>query len=104
MATTTWTTPANWSLGGDQTGSAASQMASYYYANPPSGGTLACLFTHGRTSTLQVAASVVVQPPAAGALAVTATQSGAGVYEGMTVIVKVVTGAAGNPARHGGVR
>ena len=95
-ATTTWTTPSGWSLGGDQTTSGVSQLASYYRSGPASGSTLSCLFTHSRTSNVQVAASIVAQPPAAGGLAVTATQGG-GTFEGGALTVKVLTGASGTP-------
>jgi hypothetical protein len=99
LAASTWTTPASWTLGATSpTGSTlASQMASYTFAGPPSGSTLACLFTHSRTSTLQTAVSIVVQPPAARGMSVIATSSGAGLVEGLGLTVKVVTGAVTAP-------
>lgn len=95
-ATTTWTAPGGWSLGGDQLTSNVSQMASYYLSGPTSGSPLSCLFTHSRTSTIQAGSLIVAQPPAAGALSVIATMGGSP-YEGLLLNVVALTGAAASP-------
>jgi hypothetical protein len=93
-ATTAWTPPDGWALGGDQTASLVSQLASYYQPFPQVANSLSCQFTHSRTSTIQAAALFVAAPP--GGISVIATMGG-NVYEGMGLSVKVLTGTAGNP-------
>ena len=91
-ATTTWTTPASWSLGADQMASARTRWRpTTIPARRPAARSPP--FTHSRMSTDQTAAIIVAQPPVAGGVAVQAVSTG-GAYQGITLTVAVVTGAA----------
>jgi hypothetical protein len=67
-ATTTWTGAGGWDQGPQTIASLCSHMATYWFSNAAwarVGSTSASItFTHGQTSTHQVAATVVFKPPA----------------------------------------